>query len=48
MPKRRYVFTSNMKVEFPFLKNSDEIKNVLYTLCKLISSIENGGCSDIK
>lgn len=47
MPKRRCVFTPNLKVEFPFLRDSNKIGKVLCIVCKSVFSIENGGFLDI-
>lgn len=35
MPKRRFVLNPNLKVEFPFLNDDNEIGKVLCTLLKL-------------
>jgi len=47
MSKRRCEFTPNLKVEFPFLRDSNEIGKVLCVVCKSVFSIENSGRSDI-
>ncbi|VVC38687.1 Hypothetical protein CINCED_3A021722 [Cinara cedri] len=48
MPKRRCVFAPNLKSEFPFLKDADEVGKVFCTICKSVFSKEHGGLSDIK
>jgi hypothetical protein len=47
MPKRRCVFTESLEVEYPFLKEDNQMGKVLYSICKSKFSIEHGGRSDI-
>ncbi|XP_060835436.1 uncharacterized protein LOC132929545 [Rhopalosiphum padi] len=47
MPKRRCVFTPQLKLEFPFLQDADEVGKIFCTICKSVFSIEHGGRSDI-
>ncbi|XP_050063287.1 uncharacterized protein LOC126552619 [Aphis gossypii] len=47
MPKKRCVFTPQLKLEFPFLQDADEVGKIFCTICKSVFSIEHGGRSDI-
>lgn len=48
MPKRKCVFNSRLKLDFPFLRDGDKIGKVFCTLCKSLFTIQNGGRSDIR
>jgi len=48
MPKRRSVFTPNLKSDILFLKYSDEVGKVFCTIYKSMFSIEHGGLADIR
>jgi hypothetical protein len=47
MPKRRRVFTESLEAEYPFLKEDQQVGNVLCSICKSQFSIKLGGHSDI-
>jgi len=42
------VLTPNLKSQFSFLKDTDEVGKIFCTICKSVFCIENGGLSDIK
>lgn len=48
MSKRLCVFTPNLKLEFPFLKDGDQVEKVFCTICKSVFSIKHGGLADTK
>ncbi|XP_026819093.1 uncharacterized protein LOC113557737 [Rhopalosiphum maidis] len=47
MPKKRCVFTPQLKLEFPFLQDADEVGKIFCTISKSVFPIEHGGRSDI-
>jgi hypothetical protein len=47
MPKRRCVFTESLEAEYPFLKEDQQVRKVLCSICKSQFSIEHGCYSDI-
>jgi hypothetical protein len=47
MPKRKCVFTENLKAEYPFINEDQHAGKVFCTICKSLFSIEHGGRSDI-
>lgn len=44
---KRGVFTPLLKLEFPFLKDANEVGKIFCTICKSAFSEEHGGRSDI-
>jgi hypothetical protein len=47
MLKRRCVFTESLEAEYPFLKEDQQVRKVLCSICKSQFSTEHGGRSDI-
>jgi hypothetical protein len=47
MPKTRCVFTESLEAEYTFLKEDQQVRKVLCSICKSQFSIEHGSRSDI-
>jgi hypothetical protein len=47
MPIRKFVFTENLKAEYPFINEYQHAVNVFSAICKSLFSIAHGGWSDI-
>jgi hypothetical protein len=47
MPKRRCDFTESLEADYPFLKEDQQVRKVLCSICKSQFSIQHGDRSDI-